>query len=345
MSSNDTPESGQPLVFGVPGSTVAAALRGAGLDEDAVVAVLSRAVARSAVAAADASAAGDQGFTFQVGIAETASECALSYQRLFVHPDFIDGVTVVQAGQTPDEIGFNSRFHSIEGEFDSIARDLSTSSNCLAELRRELYLMARELEAKITEMDARIAAKGKDKDTKEGKETKEAKDTKDTKEKDTKEGKDKEGKDHKDGKDKDHIDKVAALEKLSQIENTPLQAEVRDAPATPPTEAPAGSARTFITLEDRPDVEAAALRDDETPPVEPGTPEAGDTPGGEPAATAAEPAEPAPAAKAPANKAAAKRPAPRKAAAKKTPGAAEKATPPPRRRRRGGRGSAEPTDG
>lgn len=352
MSSNDTPESGQPLVFGVPGSTVAAALRSAGLDEDAVVAILGRAVARSVIAAAGASAAGDQGFTFQVSIAETASECALSYQRLFVHPNFIDGVTVVQGDETPDEIGFNSRFHSIEGEFDGIARDLQTSGNCLAELRRELYLMARELEAKITEMDARIAAKGKDKDTKDTKEkdTKEGKDTKDTKEKDTKEGKDKEGKDHKDGKDKDHIDKVAALEKLSQIENTPLQAEVRGAPAPPPTRAPAGRAHTFITLEDRPDVEAAALRDDETPPAEPGTLKAGDTPGAEPAATAAEPAESAPAAKAPAKKAAAKRAAPRKATAKKAseaaekaPGAAEKATPPPGRRR--GRGSAEPTEG
>jgi hypothetical protein len=282
MSSNDITEGGQPLVFGVPGSAVAAALRSAGLHEDAVIAVLGRAIARSA-GAADVSPAGAQGFTFQVSIAETAAECKLSYQRLFVHSDFIDGVTVVQAGQTPDEIGFNSRFHSIEAEFDSIARDLQTASNCIAELRRELYLMARELEAKITEMDARIAAKGKDKDTKEGKETKEGKDTKDTKEKDTKEGKDKEGKDHKDGKDKEHIDKaVAGLEKLTQIEQTTLQAEAAGAPVTAPTGTPSGTARTFITLDDRPDVEAAALGDDDKPSAEPAAPKSDDTQGPEP---------------------------------------------------------------
>ena len=218
MSTDDRTDPGQPLVFGVPGTEVAAALRGAGLDEDAVVAVLGRAYAQSLAPAAAVAA---PAFTFQVSIAQTAPECALTYQRVFVHPDLIDGVTVVQAGQTADEIGFNARFHALESEFDSISRDLHTSSNCVAELRLELFKLARELEVKITQIEAQIAAKGKDKDSKDTKEkdTKETKD-KDTKEKDTKEGKDKEGKDtkekekeHKD-KDKEHIDKLAAgLEK------------------------------------------------------------------------------------------------------------------------------------
>jgi hypothetical protein len=271
MSSSDSPAA-QPLVFGVPGTKIAAALRDAGLTDDAVVAVLGRAYSRSAgerpesepepITASAAAAT----FTFQVQISETAPECDLTYQRLFVHPDFIDGVTVVQAGQTPDEIGFNSRFHAIEAEFDSISRDLHTSSNCVAELRREIFRLARELEAKITEIDGRLNAKGKDKDAKEGKETKEGKEGKETKEKDTKEGKDKEGKDHKDGKDKDHKedkdhgDKFAGLEK--QIDR-PLS-QVPGQPGGPPRDQP-GEARTFITLEDRPDVEAAALRNDEQP--------------------------------------------------------------------------------
>ena len=72
---------------------------------------------------------------------------------------------MVQGGQTPDEIGFNARFHSLEGELDSISRDLHTSSNCVAELRREVFQLARELEAKITEIDGRLDAKGKDKDS------------------------------------------------------------------------------------------------------------------------------------------------------------------------------------
>lgn len=355
MSSNDTTEGGQPLVFGVPAIAVAAALRGAGLGEDAVIAVLGRTIARS-VEAAGLNPAASAGFTFQVSIAETAAECQLSYQRLFVHPDFIDGVTVVQASQTPDEIGFNSRFHSIEAEFDGIARDLQTASNCIAELRRELYLMARELEAKITEIDARIAAKGKDKDTKEGKETKEGKDTKDTKEKDTKEGKDKEGKDTKDSKDKDHkdhkdgkeqSDKLAGVDKLAQLEKPQLRAEAAGAPVTAPPGTPSGTARTFITLDDRPDVEAAALGEDEKPSAAPAVPKSDDTPSPDPAETAAEPAAPAAAKKAlskkaPSKKAPSKRATAKRPASSKATGAAERPTSPPRRGR--GQGSAEPTD-
>jgi hypothetical protein len=297
MSADDSSDPGQPLVFGVPGTEVAAALRSAGLDEDAVVAVLGRAYAQSLAPAAAAAA---PAFTFQVSIAETAPECALTYQRVFVHPDFIDGVTVVQAGQTADEIGFNARFHALESEFDSISRDLHTSSNCVAELRLELFRLARELEVKITQIEAQIAAKGKDKDSKDTKEkdTKETKD-KDTKEKDTKEGKDKEGKDtkekekeHKD-KDKDH-DKIAAgIEKAAGIDQIPL---VGTAAGQPPAEDEpvTGTERTFIALEDRPDVEAAALGPAEAPP---------------PAKKAAKkaPAKKAPAKKAPAKKAPAKK--------------------------------------
>lgn len=358
MSSNDNTESGQPQVFGVPSSTVADALRNAGLDENAVVAVLGRAIARSAAATAAAAPAPGPvikpgieippvvinpgifllpEFQFQVNIAATAPECVLNYQRLFVHPDFIDGVTVVQAGQTPDEIGFNARFHAIEAEFDSISRDLHTSSNCVAELRRELYLLARELETKISEIDARLDAKGKDKDTKEGKETKEGKDTKDTKEKDTKEGKDKEGKDGKDTKDKDHkdkdkehIDKAAAgIEKMVAIEAIPLRASAAEAPPARAAGPAAGSERTFITLDDRPDVQATALGDEpSTPAATPATPATA----AEAAPAAGEKAAPA-AKKAAARKAPAKKAAPRKTAAtaeapaEATPSKAAKAAP------------------
>jgi hypothetical protein len=318
MSTNDSNAEG-PLVFGVPGSTIAAALREAGLSEDAVIAVLGQAISRSA-AGAEREAAG---FTFQVQIAETAPECVLTYERLFVHPDFIDGVTVVQGGQTPDEIGFNARFHALEGELDSISRDLHTSSNCVAELRREVFQLTQELEAKITEIDSRLDAKGKDKEAKEGKESKEGKEGKETKEKDSKEGKDKEGKDHKEHKDKDHIDKVSTLEKLVAIEkqlDTPLVPNL-----TPG--APTGRERTFITLDDRPDVGATALDDEPPPPPAKKTAKkaAKKAAAVDPAAGEAAPVKKAVAKKAPAKKAAAVEPAAdeaapvKKAAAKKAP--------------------------
>lgn len=274
-----------PLVFGVPGPALVGALRGAGLTDANIVAIMGRAVAASAGVTTERDTAA-AGFVFTTQIAETAPECALSYARTFVHPDFIDGVTVVQGGATPDEIGFNARFHSIEGEFDSVARNLQTASNCIAELRRELFGLTQELQAKITEIDERLTAKG-GKETKETKEkdTKEGKDGKDTKEKETKEGKDKEGKDTKEGKegkerkekdkekDKDHIDKLRPVEKIQTREKLPEMVSHGGAGGDPepePFEAtvepePGGDERTFIRLEDRPAVGEDALREpDET---------------------------------------------------------------------------------
>ena len=198
MSAAD-PGPDAPLVFGIPARALVDALRAAGMADADVVTMVGQGIARSAGLTPQVDPAG---FVFQTQVAQTAPECALTYQRLFTHPDFIDGVTVVQAGETPEELGFNQRFHSIEAEFDGISRDLHTASNCIAELRRELYGVVQELQAKITEIDQRLDAKGKDKDGKDTKEkdTKETKE-KDTKEKDTKEGKDKEGKDTKEGKD------------------------------------------------------------------------------------------------------------------------------------------------
>lgn len=258
----------EPTIFGVPGTQLVTALRTAGLNDDAVVAVVGRAIAQSA--GVRPAAAAPQGFVFTTQVAETAPECALSYQRVFVHPDFVDGVTVVQGGATPDEIGFNARFHGIEAEFDSIARNLQTSGNCMAELRRELFGVVQELQAKITEIDQRLDAKGKDnKETKE-KDTKEGKDAKEGKEKDTKEGKDKEGKDAKESKDgKEHtdkprIEKITALEKATDLPLATGQLAVSQ-PGTAgqpgePAE-PEGSERTFIGPGDRPPVGEDALRE------------------------------------------------------------------------------------
>jgi len=266
MTAGD-PAGQEPTIFGVPGTQLVGALRSAGLADDAVVAVVGRAIAQSAGLLP---AAAQPGFVFTTQVAPTAPECALTYQRVFAHQDFIDGVPVVQAGAPPDEMGFNARFHGIEAEFDSISRNLQTSSNCMAELRREVYGLVQELQAKITEIDQRLDAKGKDnKETKE-KDTKEGKESKEGKEKDTKEGKDKEGKDtkeHKDGKEqKDGKevsgDKFAGLEKTH---DTPIAgpAETLAGPQEQAAEPldPNAAERTFIRLEDRPPVGRDALRE------------------------------------------------------------------------------------
>ena len=265
---------GEVVIDGVAGKDIVAALRGTGLSEDAVVALMGRLIAQSAAAGstaepaepaepAEAALAGEgeaaaaaAPFTFQTKISQSAPECAATYTRTFVHPDFVDGLTVVQAGTTPEELGFNARFHGIEVEFDEIAVNFYRLSNCLAELRSEVYGMARELEDKITEIDAELHAKGKEK---EGKDTKEKDKEKDKE----KEGKDKEKEKEKEGKDKEKEDKegkedrdkLAPIEKAIPVENIAAPgAEEQPAPDD-------ATARTFVRPVDRPPVGERALEE------------------------------------------------------------------------------------
>jgi hypothetical protein len=283
------------IVGGVPGRQLISGLRTAGLSDEAIGSTLAQLIG-PAQALLPAAAITSPPFTFQTQIAQTASDCIPTYQRAFVHPDFFDGLTVVQAGTTPEELGFNARFHAIEAEFDAVALDLYKSGNCLAELRRELFGLARELEVKITQIDELLQAKGKEK---EGKDSKE-KDTKEGKEKE-KEGKDKEkeGKDHKD-KDKER-EKLQAIEKIQALEQNPLLGNLPGPePATggqapqvatggQPASAQPSSGGTFITPSERPPVGQQPLDDS-------GGPDAPESPAEPPAEPPAEtPAEPPPA--------------------------------------------------
>lgn len=257
-------EPADQLVHGVPAAEVIDALRATGMAESDVIALVGRGVARSE--AAVAAAVVTPPFVFQTQVAQTAPECTLTFTRTFVHPDFIDGVTVVQGGTTPEEIGFNLRFHTIEADLDHISRDLHTASNCTAELRRELFGIVQELQTKINEIDGRLDTKVKDKAEKETKEKeKEAKDKdKEAKDKE-KEGKDKEGKDTKEVKDKDHKEKDKESQKEGEKDgHGKEQADLHNIVAAAdegPEPAVEGEDRTFITLEDRPEVGRAALAD------------------------------------------------------------------------------------
>jgi hypothetical protein len=237
---------GDILINGMPAKDLVSGLKAAGLSDQSVTDLLAQAISHGPALAPRAEATSP--FQFQTEISETAEECAATFTRGFVHPDFFDGLTVVQAGTTPEELGFNSRFHAIESDLDAVSSDLHKLSNCLAELRREVFGMARELEVKITQIDALLDAKGKEK------------------EKDTKEGKEKDKeKDHKEGKDKDK----EGHEKLQPVEKAlphevlhGLQAvagpEGADAEAEAPGE-PDG-APVFIRPDERPAVGERALR-------------------------------------------------------------------------------------
>ncbi|MCR6485064.1 hypothetical protein M8542_19740 [Amycolatopsis sp. OK19-0408] len=245
--------SDEELVYGVPARKIVEALRGAGVAEDDVIAVLGRAIARSS---GDLTATQTPPFVFQTSVPQFAPQCELDFDPTFSHPDFVDGVTVVQAGETPTEIGFNRRFHAIETDLGGVAEALRTVSNCIKELRLELFGVVQELQVKITAIDHRIdplkdkaetkETKEKEKDSKEGKESKEkeGKDNKESKEKDSKEGKEKDR--GKDGQ-KEFVDLAGTFP-----------------PGAPPTSVSEGDERTFISLADRPEVGRDALSEEDS---------------------------------------------------------------------------------
>jgi hypothetical protein len=98
-------------------------------------------------------------FRFTTVVEATDPGCDVTYSRQFAHTDWIDGESRVQAGLTPEELGFNARFHAVENEFDAIADQLEGLGSCAAGIRADLVGVVRELEAKITALQNEIHAR------------------------------------------------------------------------------------------------------------------------------------------------------------------------------------------
>lgn len=97
-------------------------------------------------------------FKFVTVVEGADATCTPTYRRGFAHTDWVDGENRVQAGMTPEELGFNARFHSIENEFDAIAQQFTRLGACAAEIRADLSGVVKELESKITMLQNQIHA-------------------------------------------------------------------------------------------------------------------------------------------------------------------------------------------
>jgi hypothetical protein len=97
--------------------------------------------------------------TFSYGETLPANEagCAPVFARSFVHVDWIDGESVVQAEETSIEAGFNNRFHKIEDDFDAMNTDVRKLFECLAELRHDLAARLEEIRVELNRINADIA--------------------------------------------------------------------------------------------------------------------------------------------------------------------------------------------
>lgn len=91
-------------------------------------------------------------FDFSTDVQATDPADEVTYVRSFAHTDWVDGEDRVQAGATPEELGFNARFHAIENEFDAIRDQFVRLAGGVTELRSDLVGVIRELEATITSL-------------------------------------------------------------------------------------------------------------------------------------------------------------------------------------------------
>jgi len=79
---------------------------------------------------------GTRSFSYSNPVSPTESpDCAPHFVRSFVHEDWVDGVSAVQAGLTPSEQGFNDRLHRIENDLDALSADIKKLFSCLGDLR------------------------------------------------------------------------------------------------------------------------------------------------------------------------------------------------------------------
>jgi hypothetical protein len=79
---------------------------------------------------------------------------AATFTRSFVHSDWVDGESVVQAQQSPGEEGFNVRFHKIEADIDGLSAEIAKLYACVAEMRSSLHDRLAEIAAELNRLDA-----------------------------------------------------------------------------------------------------------------------------------------------------------------------------------------------
>lgn len=97
-------------------------------------------------------------FNYAESFSASAAGCTPSFARSFVHTDWIDGESVVQAEENSIEEGFNSRFHKIEDDLDALAADIAKSFACIGDMRAELADRLTELRTEINRINTDIHA-------------------------------------------------------------------------------------------------------------------------------------------------------------------------------------------
>src|SRR5262249_39548237 len=96
---------------------------------------------------------GTRAFSYSAPVAAQQPDCAPTFVRRFVHTDWVDGVSVVQAGLTSGEEGFNDRLHRIEDDLDSLSADIKRLFGCLADMRASTAQALSEAANELNQID------------------------------------------------------------------------------------------------------------------------------------------------------------------------------------------------
>jgi hypothetical protein len=100
-------------------------------------------------------AVGSRNFQYSHALADAEAGCKPApFARSFAHQDWVDGTSIVQAGETPTEKGFNDRFHKIEGDLDRLGALVAQSFACMNDVRATMVVALREIAAELNRINA-----------------------------------------------------------------------------------------------------------------------------------------------------------------------------------------------
>lgn len=96
-------------------------------------------------------------FTFSSPLPSPDPACAPTFSRSFSHQDWVDGESVVQAGESADDKGFNWRFSTIAADLDALHADTVRLHQCLSTLREALVHALLDVAAELNRIDSDVA--------------------------------------------------------------------------------------------------------------------------------------------------------------------------------------------
>jgi hypothetical protein len=92
-------------------------------------------------------------FNYSALIDASDGNCTEKFSPTFSHKDWVDGEDLVQAGQSPNDVGFNVRFRQIETDLKAVQADLKTAFSCISQLRHSIRTSLTEVAAELNRLD------------------------------------------------------------------------------------------------------------------------------------------------------------------------------------------------